>query len=304
MSNLIMNRKNDWPLGIKGWVGIVGCVIGLSVIYFGSGIGTESPKKDAAAEPVPASQTERNRPVRAMNLALGDMVYFAQDLGFIVKNAKGEAADAKKIAARIENQLHGVRDLYREEILKKPALAGTLTLTFNVGPSGEVSQVREISARLQDGTFRSAVDAEVSKWSFAQIVTENLNVTCTLLFVHEGMDITTLVHWEKSLGIFTDKPALARSTGNPGQNSTPSTGVRAVAVLPVKPLAKEFRIKYATSLRKEPNFSAASLTMFTIGTKVTVLGKQGDWLEVCSADNGPTGFIRKEFVAPVEVVHR
>lgn len=299
-----MNRKNDWPLGIKGWVGIVGCVIGLSVIYFGSGIGTESPKKDAAAEPVPASQTERNRPVRAMNLALGDMVYFAQDLGFIVKNAKGEAADAKKIAARIENQLHGVRDLYREEILKKPALAGTLTLTFNVGPSGEVSQVREISARLQDGTFRSAVDAEVSKWSFAQIVAENLNVTCTLLFVHEGMDITTLVQWEKSLGIFTDKPALARSTGKPGQNSTPSTGVRAVAVLPVKPLAKEFRIKYATSLRKEPNFSAVSLTMFTIGTKVTVLGKQGDWLEVRSADNGPTGFIRKEFVAPVEVVHR
>jgi hypothetical protein len=44
--------------------------------------------------------------------------------------------------------------------------------------------------------------------------------------------------------------------------------------------------------------------MLTIGTKVTVLGKQGDWLEVRTTASGPTGFIRKEFVAPAEVAHQ
>jgi hypothetical protein len=32
-----------------------------------------------------------------------------------------------------------------------------------------------------------------------------------------------------------------------------------------------------------------------------VLNKQGEWLEVRSTNNGPTGFIRKEFIVPVEV---
>lgn len=300
-----MNRNNDWPLGIKGCVGIIGCVMGMGVIYFGYGIGTESPKKDAAAESVPPSQAQRSKPVYAMNLALGNMVYFARDLGFLVKNTKGEAADSTKIAARIESQLHGVRDLYRREIIEKPALAGSLTLAFNIAPSGEVSQVREISARLQDGPFKSAVGAEVSKWSFAQIVMENLNVICTLLFVHEGMDITTLVRWEKSLGNFPDKLALGRSGGYASQNSAPiSAGVKTVANPAVKPVAREFKVKYAASLRKEPNFSAAPLTTLAAGTKVTVLRKQGDWLEIRAAGNGPIGFIRKEFIAPVDVAHR
>jgi hypothetical protein len=32
-----------------------------------------------------------------------------------------------------------------------------------------------------------------------------------------------------------------------------------------------------------------------------VVGKQGEWLEVQSANNGPRGFIRQEFLVPVEV---
>jgi hypothetical protein len=35
-----------------------------------------------------------------------------------------------------------------------------------------------------------------------------------------------------------------------------------------------------------------------------VLNKQGDWLEVRSTNNGPTGFIRKEFVVPVDVARK
>ena len=62
------------------------------------------------------------------------------------------------------------------------------------------------------------------------------------------------------------------------------------------------QIKYATLLRKEPNFNAPVLTTFTIGTKVTVVNRSSDWLEVRSHHNGPSGYIRKEFVVPLDVV--
>jgi hypothetical protein len=69
----------------------------------------------------------------------------------------------------------------------------------------------------------------------------------------------------------------------------------------VKPAQSLYQIKYATSLRSEPNFSAASVTRFTIGTKVTLVNHRGDWLEVRSADSGVSGYVRKEFVTPVEM---
>ena len=308
----MMNNNQDWPVGFKEIVGIAGCMIGLSVIYFGYGIGTESPKKDAAAEARPSAQNQTKKPVRAMNLALGHMVFFAHDLGFTVRSAKEGFVDSSKIAARIESQLNGIRQLYREEVAKTPALAGGLVLQFNIAPSGEVSQVRELSSRLGDGEFRKAVAAEAATWSFAEIVTENLQVTCPLLFVHEGMDITTVVHWERALTESSEKPGLARPAGNVTPNQPVKTAQAAapVKIAPAaqraaaKPDIKEFQIKYATLLRKHPNFMAPSLLTFTIGTKVTVLGHQGDWLEVRSMPDGPAGFIRKEFVTPIEVARQ
>jgi hypothetical protein len=301
---------------MKSVVGILGCIVGLGVIYFGFGIGTESPKKDAVAGPSRATATDPSKPVRAMNLALGNMVFFSQDLGFSVRNTKDEAVNPAKIVARIEGQLQGMRELFRGEIARNPSLAGTITLQFNIAPSGEVSQVREVASRINDSDFKRAVLAEGGKWSFAETVAEPVSVTCPLLFVHQGMDITTLVQWEKFVGQTGEKPAPAPvAAGNaptPALNApaTPLAAKSAPAPTPAKmesvarPEAKVFQIKYASSLRKEPNFSAASLVTFTIGTRVTVLGKQGDWLQVRSNDNGPTGFIRKEFVVPVDVAHK
>jgi hypothetical protein len=289
------SRNREWPVGFKGLVGIASCIIGLGVVYFGYGIGTHSPKKNATVEPSPAAKPDRKRPIRAMNMALGNMVFFARDLGFGVKSVKDNDGDANKIAARIEGQLQEIRELYRQEVVKNPALAGGLTLQFNVGPTGEVSQVRELSSRLNDGDFKQAVIAVVSKWSFGELSGDHLQVSCPLLFVHEGMDITTLVQWEKSLAQTAENATPTRPSTNPAT-------IQAAGV--AQGNAKEFQIKYATSLRKDPNFSSASLGSLTVGTKVSVLRRQGDWLEVRSTNNGPTGFIRKEFVAAVEVARK
>ena len=307
-----MNRTTRiWPLGLTGIVGVGSCVIGLAIVYFGSGVDTDTPKSSASAIANPADVGQRQRPVRAMNLALGNMVFFAHELGFSVSTAKDGVVDTSKIAARIENQLQDIRELYRQEVSKNPSLAGGMILQFNIAPSGEVSQVRELSSRINDGDFKKAIFAAVFKWSFAEIVDENLTVACPLLFVHEGMDITTLVRWEKYLGNLDDKPALARAPQQvkvietPATTKTaPSTPEKKALSAPATPVGKEFQIKYPTSLRQYPNFTSTSLVTFTTGTKVSVLSKQGDWLEVRSSGNGPTGFIRKEFVTPVEVARK
>jgi Bacterial SH3 domain len=309
-----MTRKWHW----KSFVGIVGCLVGLGVIYFGYGIGTETPKKEATAGPSAAPHGDLKKPVRAMNLALGNMVFFAQDLGFSAQTVDG-SQDANKISARIESQLQGMRELYRAETSKNPDLAGSVTLQFNITPSGEVSQVKELSSRINGVEFKKAIIAEAAKWSFAELVSENVSVTCPLLFVHQGMDITTLVQWEKIMGNLPEKTTPGRQVAiaapSPAANGSrrSSSATVAAKMMPGAGLAtagpgdaeaKVFQIKYATSLRKDPNFSSPSLTTFTIGTKVSVLQKQGEWLEVQSTNNGPVGFIRKEFVAPLQVAHQ
>jgi SH3 domain-containing protein len=284
-------------LGWKGMGGVAACLIALVVVYFGFGIGGESPKKSANASAPGQSTAPAMKPVQAMNLALGNMVYLAQDLGFTIKTANDTSVEGNKIALRIERHLQRLRELYRQESGKNSTLVGSVLLQFEISPSGEVSQVKELSARVSDGEFKSAILAEVAKWSFAGIVPVNLTVTCPLLFVREGMDITTLVTWEKSLADPGEKAAPVRSAGKPAAVVVAKTETTKIA----KSTAYESQVKYSTSLRKNPDFASPSLTTIGADTRVTVLNKVGDWLEVRAATNGPIGFIRKEFVKPVEV---
>ena len=301
---------------MKTIIGLILCLVILGAAYFGLGTGNESPKKEAIASVKPAAPAQK--PVQAMNLALGDMVFLAQDLGFSINSQKDFPADSGKITLRLESHLQRVRELYRHETAKNPNLIGSVTLQFNVSPSGEVSQIKELSSRINDVDFKKAVIAEVSKWSFADVVSENLTVTCPLLFVREGMDITTLVLWEKSLINLGDNLAPSRQTAANGSTKPQPKAPAAIASAPVAVVANtkspaqsaikadagEFQIKYPTLLRKDPNFSSNSLTTFTIGTKVTLVKRHGDWLEVRAGNNGQTGFIRKEFVKSIEVAQQ
>ena len=289
--------NNLGGLTLRSAGGIAGVLVILIVVYFRFGVGTELPKKQAAASAPIGAQMHAQKPVKAMNMALGDMVFLAQDLGFTIKTAKDAAIENGKVVVRIENHLQKIRELYRQESVKNPALAGSLFLQFNISPSGEVHQVKEIWSRLQDGEFKNAIVAEVGKWSFANVVAENLTITCPLLFVREGMDITTLVRWEKSLANPGDKPTPIQSVGA----TTTVAKVKPEPIPAQKTAANEYQIKYPTQLRKDPNFSSASLTMFSAGTRVTIEKRAGDWLEVRGAADGPKGFIRKEFIKPIEV---
>lgn len=313
MSNEVARRG---MLGKRALFGIASCILGIGIAYFGLDLRHEPIKKAAVASANPADENHpRTRPIRAMNMALGNMVYFAQDLGFTVKTAKGETYDAGKIVLRIENQLQSLRQVYRQESAKKPFLVGGIMLEFVVAPSGEVTRVKDTSSLIKDTDFRIAVVTEVGKWNFADLVSEPLVVACPLLFVHEGMDITTLIQWEKALGHFDDKGTPVRAVA--GIKSVIKSGEIVATAPATKPMKetpaqpknvtgeiKIFQIKYPTSLRKDPNFSSTSLMTFTSGTKVVLINGRGDWLEVKAIDNDLSGFIRKEFVTPFDVVEK
>jgi hypothetical protein len=293
----------------RGIIAIASCVFGLGLIIFG--FGTASTKKDAPSETTPVAQTQK-KPARAWNMALGNVVVVAQELGFGIQGATDDVSERSKIVTRIESQLQHLREIYRQESETNPSLMGGMTLQFNVDPAGEVSQIKEISSRITDTEFKKTVIDEVSKWSFQDLVSDRVTVNCPLLFVREGMDISTLVQWEKSLGQTNDKGALAKSNMQPTQQSkaTPHQGTtKTVATVSAKPsistVAKSgtaaYQIKYATALRKEPNFPSPIVGNLTIGTKVHVIERRGDWLEVSADNSGLTGYIRHEFVTSIEM---
>jgi hypothetical protein len=310
-----MNRRNGGRLGIRAIIAVVSCVLGVGLIVFGFGAESISPKEEASVDGVATAQATRKKPLRAWNMALGNVVLVAPELGFGVKTTGESEMPDGKVISRIEGQLQSLREMYRTESEKNPTLMGGMMLQFNVVPTGEVSQVKEITSRIADVEFKKAVIAEVSNWSFQEITSENVTVNCPLLFVREGMDITTLVQWEKSLGQPGDKGAVAKSNNvQPMQQSkspepakpmgagTKTVAVRSEKTTPItsaKPAATAYQIKYDTSLRKEPNFTSTSVAKFTTGTKVSLLSSHGDWLEVRANDTAPSGFIRKEFVTPL-----
>ena len=292
-------------------IALVGCAFGLGLMVIGIGVGSSS--KDRVTSAV---KEESAKKIPAWNIALGDLVILAREMGFNVQGGKEAPIDESKVAGRIESQLQGLRDLYRQETSKNSALMGGVVLQLSVSASGEVTKVREITSRMSDYDFRTAVITDASNWSFDQVLYEESTITCPLLFVREGMDITTLIQWEKSLSRPGDRTARAKLNVDiepaPQITTVRSPSVRqasskesAVAPPPQRPLPKPqsvaegalYQMKYTTVIREEPNYSAAAVARFTTGTKVILLGQSGEWYEV-RYDGGPRGFLRKEFIAP------
>ena len=197
---------------------------------------------------------------------------------------------------------------------------GGMLLQLTVSPTGDVTQVKELVSRIADDEFKKAVLAEASKWTFPEIITDSTTITCPILFVREGMDITTIVQWEKTLGQFSEKSAIAKMNAQLNQQSQAPEGLKrsepvaktatvpnkakAEQNLEAKSLPRIFQIKHPTTIRQEPNFASASVGKFTAGTRVTVIATSGDWVEVRADDAALSGFIRKEFVTPVELTQK
>ena len=297
-------------------------VIALASFLFGLGLivlalqleRNSDDTEDAAENPVKQESKRKAQP--AWNIALGNVVVVAPDLGFAVKALKGEQVEESRILARLESQLQALRELYRQEGDNEAPLMGGLLLQITVAPTGEVTHVKELLSRIPDGEFKRALLSDVLNWTFPDMLADTTTINCPLLFVREGMDITTVLQWEKTVGQLGDKPVAARGNPQTGQQThavelrrvdavvkLPS-GNRAAQQLEPKSPSKLFQIKHSTTIRKEANFNSPVVGKFTSGTRVTVVSTRGDWLEVRVDDAGPSGFVRKEFVTAVEFAYK
>jgi hypothetical protein len=155
--------------------------------------------KPAPAQPKAGAEEQSAGPSTVWNLALGNVVVLAPELGFKASAPSGMAIDSDRVAARIQNQLTGLRQLYRQQSENDPALLGHLTVHLTIGNAGRVEDVTVLSGEMKDSAFRKAVAVEAGKWTIGEAAPPGTVIDCPLLFVREGMDITTVVNWEKIL---------------------------------------------------------------------------------------------------------
>jgi hypothetical protein len=300
-------------------VAIFGCVFGIGLVVLGFELVSRSPNNEGPAVANLSTEAHNKKPPRAWNIALGHVVIVAPELGLGATALKENNVDQEKIVARITGQLQSLREIYRQESEKNPALMGGMMLQLTIAPSGEVTHVKEIASRIADSDFKKLVIAEASRWSFQEVVSESLTINCPLLFVREGMDITTVVQWEKSLGQFAGKNTETQKYRPPIQQSKTAAAPMAVSVplkpdwaksenaAPIpraKPVIAAYQIRHATSLRREPNFASSTVAKLPEGMKINMIGERGDWLEVRSDDASLLGFVRKEFVSPFDMARR
>lgn len=293
-------------------VAFASCVLGVGLILLASQMGSKSEDTPGAAEENSDAKAQKKKTHRTWNIALGNVVVVAPELGLSAKTLQGGQVEESRIATRLESQLQSLREFYRAESDRDPTLMGGMIVQVTVSASGEVTHVKELVSRITDSEFKKTVLAEVSKWTFPEIITDSTTITCPILFVREGMDITTIVQWEKTLGQFTEKSAIAKANtqaiqqkrGQEGpKRSEPVAKTATMARKPKneqKPIAKSlpraYQVKHPTTLREQPDFGSASVGKFAAGTRVTIVAARGDWVEVRTDDAGLTGFIRREFV--------
>jgi outer membrane biosynthesis protein TonB len=178
---------------------------GAAVVFMASmlGVGPTVNSPGKTDQPATAHKPSK-QPERIWNFALGNVVVVPPELGLAVKSSGSETVDPARIAARIEPQLLSIRNLYRDQSEKMPGLMGAILLQLTVQSAGNVSDVRVIDAHLADPDFRNAVITEVHNWRFTGIAAD-MTIDCPLLFIRQGMDIGTVIRWEKTLGLFDQK---------------------------------------------------------------------------------------------------
>jgi len=180
--------------------------LGLIAVAFAIARKPETSQSNNAAAEKPESKSST-----PWNLALGNVVVLAPELGLKTTAPDQAIVEPARVAAKIEAQLTSLRQLYRQQSEGDPTLLGGLTLQLTLGTAGQVAEVTVLSAQLKDKEFRKAVVAEAAKWNFSDIAPEGSVIDCPLLLVREGMDIATVMNWEKTLMSLREEHAPAKS---------------------------------------------------------------------------------------------
>jgi hypothetical protein len=291
-------------------VGAIGILL-LPMSYLMSARKPLAPKLAILANTEPQPSTAQNA-VLAVD-ALG--------LKIQVKNASPSTQERfENVAVRHLARLHRTYSAWYQS---DEDLMGSLHLRLKVDAMGNVVSIHPETSYLANASFGDAVVAEVRKWKFPRGVLDGAEITIPLLFVPKGMDPSTAVQWERNirrteeqekipivLPIASDSPA-AKEAKHAAKPVPPTTDaprperIQASSLRQQEPRAEKeelgaFKTKQSVALREKPRFSSKSVYEVDRDTELTVLANEGDWLKVKLATANSVGFVRKEFVAPID----
>jgi hypothetical protein len=189
---------------------------------------------------------------------------------------------------------------------------GKLLLKLHVDAAGKVARIEPLQSRLSSGDFAKVVLEEMRAWNFSGASGQPAEITLPLLFVPKDLDASMVVQWERrsrGSGVVSkvakpqpgspprDTARLAAAVENASRSGA-QAGVakRTVNPKPALPVVKTTR---AVTLRQQPRFAAEQLQEIDAETELNLLERKGDWLKVRMADARAVGFVRKEYLTPV-----
>jgi Bacterial SH3 domain len=200
-------------------------------------------------------------------------------------------------------------------------LMGSLRLKLTVDATGRVVDVDPLASHVTNTSFTKTVMDDVRKWRFPKAGVEVAEITVPLLFVPKGMDPETVVQWERKVRSAQESEAPTGDLRAANKAPIPAVGERIPEPLPPAPYviqpstAKSSTVHFAkpkteavliavrtnrsVAIRENPNFAARKIHEVDEDTELNIVENRGDWLKVKIADAGLIGFVRKEFVSPI-----
>jgi hypothetical protein len=258
---------------------------------------------------------------RARPVNNGSAVLAVDAFGLSIQ-AKNNSASTREVVEQVTvEHLARLHRTYSRWADTNGDLMGSLLLKLTVDATGKVVSVDPLASHVTNNSFTKTVMDDVRKWKFPKAGVEAAEITVPLLFVPKGMDPDTVVQWERKVRSAQEgeTPAADLRLANKAPISTvaeptptalpsvlpavqPSTTKSSTVHFP-KPKTEEVPIAVKTNrsvaIRENPRFSAKKLHEVDEDTQLSIVETKGDWLKVKMADAGLIGFIRKEFVSPI-----
>jgi hypothetical protein len=233
--------------------------------------------------------------------------------GMTIEGKDISLAARKRLEQAAVEQLARLHHIYAGWVPTDEDAVGTMLLKLHVDGAGNVAKIEPLRSRLSSEDFAKVVFEEMRQWQFPAASTQPFEITMPLLFVPKGLDAGTVVHWERRTGdrdaerksvkiaqslasAAAAKPSRVEKHGEPGPqaaNAIVKIAARSKVILPV------VRTTRSVALRQQPRFAAEQLHEVDAETELNLIEKKGDWMKVRLADARAVGFVRKEYLAPV-----
>ena len=186
----------------------------------------------------------------------------------------------------IVGQLGKLNNAYARWSEADPFTSGTVSLKLSIEPSGKIAKVEEVLSRLSEHRFLDMVVAEVKQWKLPLGGTKPAEISVPLIFIPAKAGPGQLAVKGKS---------------RPTKQTSFAAVKRKLAATSTIP-DSETEIARTAALKHAPRFAANVIEKVGLGTRVTVLRKERDWIKVKVKTSGKVGYMRKEYLAAADTL--